>query len=521
MELIKKNIHMNKLKCKSSVQLTLDDDFNVPDVKPDIDKIIKEQGIIELSDVNAVNGKLMVKGSLKFNILYISEDDNRPIHNITGELPFDENINMDEACDGDNITVKWELEDLSTSLINSRKISVKSIVSFQFTAEDVYDEETAIAVEAEDSVKYINKKLDITQIAINKKDTFRIKDEVILPSNKPNLFEVLYNEAELRNIDIRLQDEKINIKGEVLLFVLYSGEDENNPLQYMETEVPFNGNIDCAGCDEDMVDDIQIRIHNTELEIKPDSDGEERIIDLEIILDLDIKIYEEEELEIVKDVYSTAKELLPSLKDAYYENLVVKNNSKNRITDRIKVSESDPKILQICNASGSIKTDEFEVMDDGIQVEGVVEVQLLYITEDDKRPLNALKGIIPYSQFIEVKRMNKDSVYDIKPNIEQITVNMIDSDEIEIKAGINLNTIVFDKITEPIITDVKEEELDLEKLQNMPSMIGYIVKDKDSLWDIAKRYYTTVENIREMNELEQDTIKQGDKLLILKKVDII
>ena len=41
---------MNGLKCKSNIQLTLDDDFNVPDVKPDIEKIMKEQGILLIYD---------------------------------------------------------------------------------------------------------------------------------------------------------------------------------------------------------------------------------------------------------------------------------------------------------------------------------------------------------------------------------------------------------------------------------------------------------------------------------------
>ena len=84
MELIKKNIHMNKLKCKSTLQLTLDDDFNVPDIKPDIDRIITQQGEIKINEINAMNGKLLVKGELGFNVLYFSEEDAKPIHNISG-----------------------------------------------------------------------------------------------------------------------------------------------------------------------------------------------------------------------------------------------------------------------------------------------------------------------------------------------------------------------------------------------------------------------------------------------------
>lgn len=521
MDLLKKNIHMNKLKCKSSVQLTLDDDFNVPDVKPDISSMIKEQGNIVIYEIKPMNGKLLAKGALQFNILYISEEDSRPVHHLSGEIPFEETINMDEACAEDSIIVKWDLEDLSTGLINSRKVSVKAIVSFAFAAEDVYDEETAVAVEGDDNVQSKTKKMNITQLAVNKKDTFRIKDEVSIPSNKPNIFEILYSEADLRNTDIRMQDEKISLKGELVLFVLYASEDEEHPIQYIETEVPYSGSIDCNGCLEEMIPDIDLSINTKDIEVKPDSDGEERVIDIEVVLNLDIKAYEEDELDILCDVYSTAKDLIPTFKDAYYENLLVKNNSKARITDRIKKSGAQPGIMQICNAYGSVKIDEMQVVDGGIEVDGVIEVQIMYITDEDRRPLSSIKGMIPFAQTIEVKQIGNNSFFEVKPNLESISVMLLDSDEVEVKAGVNLATIVFDRITEPIITEVVQQDIDFKKLQEMPSIVGYIAKPNDSLWSIAKKYYTTIDTIKEINQLEQETIKIGDKILIVKAVDAI
>ena len=133
--------------------------------------------------------------------------------------------------------------------------------------------------------------------------------------------------------------------------------------------------------------------------------------------------------------------------------------------------------------------------------------------------MNAIKGSIPFAQAIEVKGVKSDSTYDIKPNVEQLSLMMLDSDEIEVKATINLNTIVFDKITEEIITDIEVSDIDLEKLQAMPGIVAYIVKPEDTLWDIAKSYYTTVEAIMDINNLEEETIKEGDKLIILKKVE--
>lgn len=517
-ELIKKNIHMNKLKCKSTLQLTLDDDFNVPDIKPDIGKIIKEQGEVKVNDIKAMNGKLLIKGALAFNILYLSDDGQRPVHNISGEIPFDEVINMEQTCSDDEPIVKWKLEDLSAGMINSRKLSVKSIVRLNVAVEEIYDEETGVAVEGPEDVQCISKKIEITDIGINKKDTFRIKDDIQIPSNKGNVSSLLFSDIRLNNAEARLLEDKFNIKGEMSVFLLYTNDNEENPIEYYETEMPFNGTVDCSGCNEDMIEDIIFGIANKSLEIKPDADGEERVIDLEVILEMDIKAYTVEEPEIICDVYSPSVEIIPIIKNAVYENLVIKNNSKYRIADRIRVPESQPKILQICHANGVIKVDDIVPDNMELQVEGIIEVEILYISEDDNRPLNSLKGDIPFTQTIEVKGMKPGSNFEVKPNLDQLSLMMLDSDEIEVKATMNLNTIVFDKITQAIITDIEVADLDLEKLQAMPGIIGYVVKPNDSLWTIAKRFYTTMDSIKKINDLEDDRIKEGDKLIIMKKV---
>jgi hypothetical protein len=518
-ELIKKNVHMNKLKCQSSLQLTLDDDFNVPDVKPDIYKIIKEQGAIKINDVKMLNGKLMVKGVLNFNMLYLSDENVRPVHNMSGEVPFDEMIHLDDACAGDEAVINWELEDLTPGLINSRKISVKAIVRLAVLVEELYDEATAVSIEGDEDIQFVNKNITVTDIAVDKKDTYRVKDQIHLPSNKGNISEILYSEMELRNPEVRLLDDRFNVKGEILVFALYASENEDNPVEYFETEVPFSTTVECSGCTEDMIDNIDFSIAGKSLEVMPDADGEERIIDVETVIEMGIKIYEEEELELLNDVYSPAKDLVPVLKNAHYEEILVKNNSKVRVNDRVKINGSQPEILQVCHAAGEIKVDDIAQVDNGLEVNGVLEVQILYICADDNKPLNSVKGIIPFTQTVEAKGIRPTSIYRVKPALEQLSVMMLDSEEIEVKAGIGLNAIVFDSITEPIITDIDIYDLDYEKLQSMPSIVGYVVKAQDSLWNIAKKYYTTVDRIKELNGLEDNNLKVGDKLIIMKKVD--
>ena len=50
MDLAKKYIHMNREKGKAVTQITLDDDFNVPDMKPDLIRIILDKGELALDE---------------------------------------------------------------------------------------------------------------------------------------------------------------------------------------------------------------------------------------------------------------------------------------------------------------------------------------------------------------------------------------------------------------------------------------------------------------------------------------
>ena len=48
--------------------------------------------------------------------------------------------------------------------------------------------------------------------------------------------------------------------------------------------------------------------------------------------------------------------------------------------------------------------------------------------------------------------------------------------------------------------------------------MGYIVQPGDSLWKIAKKFHTTVDNIKETNGLTEDEIRPGDKLVLIKEI---
>ncbi len=60
--------------------------------------------------------------------------------------------------------------------------------------------------------------------------------------------------------------------------------------------------------------------------------------------------------------------------------------------------------------------------------------------------------------------------------------------------------------------------MDWKARSREPGITGYVVQAGEELWDIAKRFYTTVGTIMEMNHMEKEEVKEGDRLLIIKEI---
>ena len=58
--------------------------------------------------------------------------------------------------------------------------------------------------------------------------------------------------------------------------------------------------------------------------------------------------------------------------------------------------------------------------------------------------------------------------------------------------------IAFHRVRQRIMTDMKQGPLDYDKIRReIRDRWVYLVKEGDTLWSIAKAYFTTVESIRE------------------------
>lgn len=505
---------------RAESQITLDDDYNVPDYRPDIVKIIREQGELKLEEIKPASGAVWIKGKLIFKVLYRSDQENGKISCLKGELPFQEKLNMDGMTEYDPIRVTGELEDLTVGVIHSRKLNVRAVITFCAISETVGLQEVASGMKGEEACMQLCREVGVSELLLAKHDICRQKNEIALPSSKPNIREILWKSVELRNIGNRVDKDGLHLTGEILLSVLYQEEEEPDRIQWYETTLPLDCGtelgFDAGEGDENFFYKVQIGDVGKELDVKPDYDGEERMLVLDLQVHVYVRAWKESKLQLLEDVYSLKENLIPVRDTLVLESVLMKNDAICKVTEQMEVDENQEKILQICSCDGKAHIDKTEQRENGIFVEGTLGVHLLYITTDDQMPVSTVYRLFPFELLIEVPRTEKQMRVEQECNIVQLSAVMSDQSHAEIKASIGINVLAFAEEQFEHITAVGEEPLDLETLQQLPGLVGYIVQKGDTLWKIAKEYHTTVEAIMTTNQKKNEDLQIGEKILIVK-----
>ncbi|MCC8044975.1 MAG: DUF3794 domain-containing protein [Clostridiales bacterium] len=531
MELLMKNIHMCHRTKHVVSRVTLDEDLNVPDVKPDVGMIIQSRDHMVLEHTRAESGKLFVDGFLETGILYMDDTKERQLHRLDVKLLFEEAIAVEGLEPGESVRLRRETEDLNVSLINSRKLSIRALIRFEVSSEEIYDLSAAAGVRPDDSAGefakaapvFCEKKenFEFLQLEVQKKDILRFKEDIPLGAGKPNIREVLWEDIQMRGCRTHLEEGRLKVQGSLFLFVLYRAEDEKESLQWMEQSVPLEGILACDGCTAGLIQDIAVTLSEAELTVKEDMDGEPRTCHLEGIFDLNISLYGTDTAEILADIFSPEKDLELVTADETYETLVVRNESKCRVQGKLKIQGANPDIMQICHCSGCVQIDKNEIVEEGIRTEGVLSVSILYISSDDSMPFAVLEGAIPFTHTSEVQAAPTRSQYTLTPDLEQISATMSGGDQIEVRAAIGLNLFATQACRRRCIHEILEKDIAPERLQAVPGITAYLVQEGDTLWEIAKEYFLTPRQIMESNDLSSEQIKKGDCLILMKNVKAI
>lgn len=515
MEKIKSNLHMEQMKCSQAMQFVVEEDKNISDQNPDIIKVLMENGEILIDEVRPAKDTVEIKGKLIYHILYLSDEKERRISKIIGEILWEEKVRVEGVEATDTVIVEKSIEDVKHSCINTRKINYKALVELKVKVKEIHSEEILTEIES----KEIEKRKEIREfshLSFYQNDIFGSKEEVELPQSFPAIEQLLWKSVELTRWEVKPLEDSIVIQWEATIFILYRSLGEENNINSYETTVKHNSNLECKGSNSQMIENIIPRIKDWNINIKEDDDGEDRILETEINFQLEIALYENREMEYITDVYGIQKEITPIYQTGRYKSFGEKQQLKIKADKIITLPASSPGILQVIYLKTKGIKLEFIRDEEEAYIRGRIPLQFLYLADKEEEAYGGLKEEIKFQYKIEENNWENDIQYEMYGLVQQCKTIILDKEELEIKLNLAVEIQPIRDGKEEYLKELKIEELLPAKRNQIPSMAVYRAAKEEELWEIGKKYQVPIENIKKLNQLEQEKLLTGQKILLVR-----
>lgn len=503
----KENIGISKLVAEKKEIVFIEHDMIVPDTKPDILNTINTSGNICIYKKEVLDEKVKIDGNINTYIMYLPDSKEDSLRALNCQLDFSESISVPGAREGTILTTKSMIRDIECKVINGRKITIRAGVEFEIK---IYsNEEVAIMNQVNniEDIQILQESFNISSLIGNGKTSVYAKETFNIEP-KDELAEVLKVDIKLVDKDIKISYNKVLAKAELDTRIMYLTED--NRIGRTVGRIPVVGFIDIPNIAENNICDINYEVKNMIIRPNP---AEEHSIYIELEIEETCMAYERKQINMIQDLYS------PTCHLQYSQKRISSCSDKNERTKEISIQER----VQISGAEeGNLLDVEVvpnlmntNITTSKITYSGEFNLNFIFSKENSLQARNAK---VPFEFSVDnaegAENINVENEIAVgNTNFEIASDGVANCEiamEVSTKTSRNINMNLIDNI------EVVEEQNQVDD-EDYDSLILYIVQPGDTLWKIAKRFNSTVEELTRMNGIEDESMLSiGQKIYIPK-----
>lgn len=501
---VKENLCINKIVGSKMFQITIEGDSIIPDSKPDILNDISTTGNVCIYKKEILEGKIRLDGNVNIYLMYLADGEG------VGARAFNASIDFTEILDFPDVESKMTLDEnisikkIECKVLNGRKVSFKVLLEVDARVFLNENEEMIREINGVEDIQSQIVSLQMNSLVGQNTSKTSAKETIII-SDTDQIEEILSVDFNVLNQDTKISYNKVLAKADVELKIVYLTNDGR--IKKVEEKIPIMGFIDLVGVSEDDLCEVKYKLKN--INIKPNV-GEEHSINAELEFEIFCRVFGNKEISLIQDMYSPSRNL--GFNQNKVSTMVNMRNTRNIINIREKIKLEDEEYNKICDVIATPVINEKNISRDMVKYSGDLKLKFILLNNDENY-VKVQEVSVPFTFNQEIEGINKESSIDtdISNSFQEFTKDGMD---ISIKVDLSLNTSSYDLETINVIDNIEELE---DGETNPYSMVIYFVKPGDTLWKIAKKYRSTIDDIARINNIENpNKILPGMQLFIPK-----
>lgn len=512
MDLIKENIECEQLLGENTADTIVKAEYVIPDTQPDVKEILMLDAKPSIIGKEVMQDKIHIEGQIAYNILYLAKvEDKSEVFNATYMGKFSNYVEIMGCQHKMYSEAECIIEHMNCMIVNERKIGIEGIIKLKAEAYKNYDFQIVKDISGLDDIQMLKNPVSVDKIIGTVSGDMIAKSHMQIPMDKPQIGSILKCDVDIHKKDVKLVEGKVKVEACALVNLLYKDK-ATRDLVYVSDDVVVSKEMDMEKVNPMMENYTDFSVNAVEYDTKEDDLGENRIIDIEALVNTNTKVMYKEQMDMIYDAYSPTIMFRVNKKD-YELNVMHGQNTAEAIAKSdIEIGNNIPAATEIVMCTGMANITDKKIVEDKVIVDGVVNANVVYKTNDNDKYINTINEEIPFSCPVEIPGCKIDMQCIGKVALENISAS-IEAGNIAVKAVVEVYVRVNYITHKEFMVDMVPDEEEAPKKK--ASIIIYVVQQGDTLWKIAKKYCTTLDMLSKINELENpDLIKPGDKLII-------
>ncbi|MBP3390898.1 MAG: DUF3794 domain-containing protein [Clostridia bacterium] len=469
-------------------------------------KILKCSGKTVVTSKYISDKTVTVEGTVCVSIIYL--DTNNCLSNYEHNSFFSKTAEANNDLTDGEAAVRIIDEKFFAKIGGDCIVNISAHSSLEVTVIREKEKEMVCDIDQK-CIEQLHSKIDsIAPISFGEKNLV-LEEEISVGNSQPAVDCVIRSNATAVIDETKIMGGKVMVKGTVKVYVLYHSVEGTRP-QCFEESFPFSQLIDVQGITEDCRVDSFVKILFCELAPHSMGDEEIRSFTVSLKLGVSVKAYCEEEIPAVIDAYSTLggysfkRETVSfkKLKESFCERFIARKNLE--FTDGAIGSVID----MWCEVKGS--THKFEGQT--LKITGTVLVNLLAYDCDGtpecyERPID-----FEYTYTSKEQLCSPNAMYDITIGNCSYTITAANTVAVAVEPQVSVS--IYDNMKKEILVDVVQDESAAPINRRQSSIVLYFAETGEKLWNIARRYNSSVEEIKTINSFTDDVLLSPKKFII-------